>query len=93
MPKGKSAAMKYIILYAAAIAFCFLFYHVVYITDWVLNGRPNVREYEVFIKEVPISGAFVAVICFIGRSFVDTDKDGVPDSLEEKEKTCKTSRK
>lgn len=93
IPKGKSKAMKYIEWYAASIVFCFVFYHVIYIADWLMNGKPDVREYEVFIKEIPISGAFVAAIGFIGRSFVDTDNDGIPDAFEtdeKKEKKCKT---
>ena len=49
--------------------------------DWYDTGHPNLVELRNFLHEIA-SSAWVAVIGFIAKSFVDKDNDGIPDEYE-----------
>ena len=74
-------AMKYIVWYALLLMFCCTLYVWSWLCDWHDTGRPNLIELRNFLHEIA-SSAWVAVIGFVAKSFVDKDNDGIPDEYE-----------
>ena len=74
-------AMRYIVWYAATLVLCCVVYLAAWAVTWYTDGRPNLTEMRAFLHEIA-SSPWVAAIGFIGKAFVDRDKDGVPDVFE-----------
>lgn len=74
-------AMRYIVWYAATLVLCCVVYLAAWAVTWYTDGRPNLTELRAFLHEIA-SSPWVAAIGFIGKAFVDRDKDGVPDVFE-----------
>lgn len=82
LPKtAPNAAMKYILWYALFLAFCASLDLLMLLTDWYVNGKPNLSEMRQFVSMM-ISGSAVAAIGFAARWLVDSDNNGVPDEAE-----------
>ena len=83
MPKSH-AAMRYIVWYAVLIILCCTIYVGAWIYDWYTQPRADLVELRAFLHEIA-SAAWIAVIGFLAKSFIDRDGDGIPDQYQEKE--------
>lgn len=78
------AAMRYIVWYAALLVVCCMIYVSAWIYDWRMGAKPDLVELRNFLHEVS-SAAWIAVVGFLAKSFIDRDENGIPDQYEEKE--------
>ena len=78
------AAMRYIVWYAALLVVCCMIYVAAWLYDWSTGTKPDLAELRNFLHEVS-SAAWIAVIGFLAKSFIDRDNNGIPDQYEEKE--------
>lgn len=85
MPKSH-AAMRYIVWYAVLIILCCTIYVSAWIYFWYTHPeRPDLVELRAFLHEIA-SAAWIAVIGFLAKSFIDRDNNGIPDQYEEEKK-------
>lgn len=77
------AAMRYIVWYAAMIVICVMIYVAAWIYDWNNTTKPDLVEMRNFLHEIS-GAAWIAVIGFLAKSFIDRDENGIPDQYEEK---------
>jgi hypothetical protein len=80
--KPTNASMKYIVWYAVMLVFCCTVWLIGWFIEWFITGKPNLSELLQFLHEVSSAG-WIAVIGFCAKSFVDRNKDNIPDSLED----------
>jgi hypothetical protein len=79
------AAMRYITWYAVLIILCCTIYVSAWAYDWYTQPRADLVELRAFLHEIA-SAAWIAVIGFLAKSFIDRDGDGIPDQYEEDKK-------
>jgi hypothetical protein len=77
------AAMRYIVWYAAMIVICVMIYVTAWLYDWNTKMHPDLVEMRNFLHEIS-GAAWIAVIGFLAKSFIDRDENGIPDQYEEK---------
>lgn len=77
------AAMRYIVWYAAMIVICVMIYVAAWLYDWSTKMHPDLVEMRNFLHEIS-GAAWIAVIGFLAKSFIDRDDNGIPDQYEEK---------
>lgn len=77
------AAMRYIVWYAAMIVICVMIYVTAWLYDWNTKMHPDLVEMRNFLHEIS-GAAWIAVIGFLAKSFIDRDNNGVPDQYEDK---------
>ena len=77
------AAMRYIVWYAAMIVICVMIYVGAWLYDWNNTMKPDLVELRNFLHEIS-GAAWIAVIGFLAKSFIDRDENGIPDQYEEK---------
>ena len=78
------AAMRYIVWYAALLVVCCMIYVAAWIYDWSAEAKPDLVELRNFLHEVS-SAAWIAVVGFLAKSFIDRNENGIPDQYEEEE--------
>lgn len=76
------AAMRYIVWYAAMIVICVMIYVGAWLYDWSTKMQPDLVELRNFLHEIS-GAAWIAVIGFLAKSFIDRDNNGIPDQYEE----------
>ena len=76
------AAMRYITWYAVLIVLCCTIYVSAWIYDWKTQPRGDLVELRAFLHEIA-SAAWIAVIGFLAKSFIDNNHNGIPDQYEE----------
>lgn len=76
------AAMRYITWYAVLIVLCCTIYVSAWIYDWKTQPRGDLEELRAFLHEIA-SAAWIAVIGFLAKSFIDNNHNGIPDQYEE----------
>lgn len=76
------AAMRYIVWYAALLVVCCMIYVTAWLCDWSAAAKPDLAELRNFLHEVS-SAAWIAVVGFLAKSFIDRDNNGIPDQYEE----------
>ncbi|WP_276673678.1 hypothetical protein [Selenomonas artemidis] len=87
MPKSH-AAMRYITWYAVLIILCCTIYVGAWVYDWYTQPRADLVELRAFLHEIA-SAAWIAVIGFLAKSFIDRDNNGIPDQYEEEKEDQK----
>lgn len=78
------AAMRYIVWYAALLVVCCMIYVAAWLYDWSTGAKPDLAELRNFLHEVS-SAAWIAVVGFLAKSFIDRNENGIPDQYEEEE--------
>ena len=78
------AAMRYIVWYAALLVVCCMIYVAAWLYDWSAGTKPDLVELRNFLHEVS-SAAWIAVVGFLAKSFIDRNDNGIPDQYETKE--------
>ena len=78
--------MRYITWYALTIVVCVGAYLTAWGYDWYrhldTDTPPNLEELRAFLHEIA-SGAWIAVIGFLAKSFIDNNHNGIPDQYEQ----------
>ena len=82
------ASMRYILAYALFVALICILYVAGWLADWWKAAKADLQELRAFLGVVT-SSAWIAAMAFIAKAFVDRDKDGVPDFLDEVKKNDK----
>jgi hypothetical protein len=82
------AAMRYIVWYAAMLVIGCTIYVSAWIYDWYTQPRADLVELRAFLHEIA-SAAWIAVIGFLAKSFIDRDNNGIPDQYEEEKEDHK----
>jgi len=77
------ASMKYIVWYALMLVFSSVIYLIAWLFKWYIEGKPDLPSLLAFIHEIA-SAAWIAVIGFCAKYFIDRNADGIPDELEGK---------
>lgn len=77
------ASMRYILAYSLFVAFVCVIYISAWLADWWKVAKADLQELRAFLGVIT-SSAWIAAMAFIAKAFVDRDKDGVPDFLDEK---------
>ena len=75
--------MRYIVWYAEMSVICVMIYVAAWIYDWNNTTKPDLVELRNFLHEIS-GAAWIAVIGFLAKSFIDRDENGIPDQYEEK---------
>lgn len=76
------AAMRYIVWYAALLVVCCMIYVTAWLYDWIAGAKPDLVELRNFLHEIS-GAAWIAVVGFLAKSFIDRDENGIPDQYEE----------
>lgn len=84
------AAMRYIVWYAAMIVICVMIYVAAWLYDWNIKTQPDLVELRNFLHEIS-GAAWIAVIGFLAKSFIDRDENGIPDQYEEEKENGKNT--
>ena len=84
------AAMRYIVWYAAMIVICVMIYVAAWLYDWNTKMQPDLVELRNFLHEIS-GAAWIAVIGFLAKSFIDRDENGIPDQYEEEKDNGKST--
>lgn len=83
------AAMRYITWYAGILALCTMLYIGAWGYHWRTHAEaPDLMELRAFLHEIA-SAAWIAVIGFLAKSFIDRDNNGIPDQYEEEKEDQK----
>ena len=77
------ASMRYILAYALFVALICILYVAGWLADWYKHAKADLQELRAFLS-VLTSSAWIAAMAFVAKAFVDRNKDGVPDFLDEK---------
>ena len=84
------AAMRYIVWYAGMIVICVMIYVAAWLYDWNIKMQPDLVELRNFLHEIS-GAAWIAVIGFLAKSFIDRDENGIPDQYEEEKENGKNT--
>lgn len=71
---GSPAAMKYITGYALMLLGCVAIYLFMTFFEWYRTGVPDLKEMREMISTM-VSGAFVAAVSFVCKSYADARKE------------------
>lgn len=71
--------------FAAIVVFEIALYNAGWIYSWRVTHKPDMPELRLFLVTV-ICGGMASVCGFIGKGFVDRNKNGIPDEWEQKER-------
>lgn len=78
-----SIGTKAIVYYAVVLAAEIILFNVAFCANWWISGKADVNTLIQFLT-VLVGAQFTSAILMIGKGFVDSDNDGVPDVLEDK---------
>lgn len=78
------AAMRYIVWYATLLVVCCMIYVAAWLYDWNTGAKPDLVELRNFLHEIS-GAAWIAVVGFLAKSFIDRNDNGIPDQYETKE--------
>lgn len=81
---GSPAAMKYITGYALLLLGCVGIYLVMTFFEWWRVGSPDLKEMREMISTM-VSGAFVAAVSFVCKSYSDGKKGEADESKKNHE--------
>ena len=76
--------MRYIVWYAALLVVCCMIYVAAWLYDWSAGTKPDLVELRNFLHEIS-GAAWIAVVGFLAKSFIDRNDNGIPDQYETKE--------
>lgn len=65
-------------------------YVAAWLYDWNVKMQPDLVELRNFLHEIS-GAAWIAVIGFLAKSFIDRDENGIPDQYEEEKENGKNT--
>ena len=77
-----SIGTKAIVYYAVVLAAEIILFNVAFCVNWWVSGKADVATLIQFLT-VLVGAQFTSAILMIGKGFVDSNNDGVPDVLED----------
>lgn len=77
-----SIGTKAIVYYAVVLAAEIILFNIAFCANWWNTGKADVNTLIQFLT-VLVGAQFTSAILMIGKGFVDSDGDGVPDVLED----------
>ena len=84
IPNISGGSVKVILALSAVYLFVILLFVCGWLYNWRIDNKADLQTLIAFFRELT-NPAALAVFAFIAKGFVDNNKNGVPDSLEEKQ--------
>ena len=84
IPNISGGSVKVILALSAVYLFIILLFVIGWLYNWKTDNKADLQTLIAFFRELT-NPAALAVFAFIAKGFVDLNKNGVPDNLEEKQ--------
>ena len=84
IPNISGGSVKVILALSAVYLFIILLFVCGWLFNWQAEGKADLQTLIAFFRELT-TPATLAVFGFIAKGFVDVNKNGVPDNLEDKQ--------
>ena len=82
IPNISGGSVKVILALSAVYLFIILLFVAGWLFNWHVDNKADLQTLIAFFRELT-NPAALAVFGFIAKGFVDNNKNGVPDSMEE----------